>query len=288
MANYRTLPFATYDLAVYLPGGAVLLLVAHNLFATVVGGQLMPGQTFPAETTINSATQIVLWLSASYLVGHLGAFLSTYTVERFIHNALGFPSDVWLEKEERTQSGVGRREALKSIFQENIRSFRWSWSAGLSFLFQFPLWIFYIIFAAVLPIGFYIPKLPDGLLPDVRKVFDQIGSSIELKKETRWEKIIEHYVSNHYPPAYSRMYNYLVIYGALRLLSFILLLSCWLIIIKSGIALCSGNWEWSMRRSVLLGACATSSFLSMMAFAKFNRRYFEETILALLFSPKNG
>lgn len=287
MGGYKSLPFATYDLAVYLPGGAVLLVLAQYTLETVIGSTFLPQVTHFGNDWVDSIVLAVLWLSASYLLGHLGAYLSSIFVEKFVHNALGYPSAVWLKKERFVSEGIGKEQFLRSHFGK-VLSQGWekhkknplSLSA---LLFLFPLWGPFIIFYFTKPIGFYDPKLPDGLYEDVKNEFRKVSATVQVAEGTRWEKLVEHFVANNCPAAYQRMYNYLVIYGAMRLLAFILVVAAWVIIIKSAIALLDpSGWIFSARRASLLIAVSFCGYFSMLAFAKFNRRFFEECVLALL------
>ncbi|MEL6530658.1 MAG: hypothetical protein AAFQ27_11900 [Pseudomonadota bacterium] len=290
MQNYRSLPFAVYDLAFYLPGGALLLMLGQYTLASSFSFSAIPDLEFlkiEGFDTLNSFVVGVLLLSASYLAGHLGAFFSTYVIERFVHNALGFPSEIWWEADQIDVRGRARSDKIRRIFSDKIADYNWCFPSVMVGLAQLPLTFHFVIFRLFLPVGFYMPALPVGLLTDVRLAFEKVGSSIEVGRDTRWEKVVEHYVANNCPTAYVRMYNYLVIYGALRLLAFILLGCCWVILFKSiySYLYFPFVWEWSPRRIFLLGVLSTSAFFAMMAFAKFNRRYFEEALLALLYAP---
>lgn len=212
MGDYRSLPFATYDLAVYLPGGTVLLVLAQYTLETVIRSPFLPEVNHFGSTLVDDIVIGVLWLSASYLAGHLGAYLSSLVVEKFVHNALSYPSRVWLEKEEYTGAGISADQIVKSLIVQNARNYRWSPSSVLGFLFLLPLWPCFLAFFLIKPTGFYDPKLPEGLLDDVRHEFKKVSPTIEVAVGTRWEKLLEHFVANNCPAAYQRMYNYLVIY----------------------------------------------------------------------------
>ena len=124
-------------------------------------------------------------------------------------------------------------------------------------------------------------------MADVKVAFKKVSITIPVAEGTRWEKLLEHYVANNCPLAYQRMYNYLVIYGALRLLAFILALAAWVIVIKSALVLFEpAAWEFSMRRFILYGGASAAGYMAILAFAKFNRRFFEECVLALLLAGK--
>ena len=275
-------------MAVYLPGGAVLLVLAQYSLETIVGTPFLPEVTHFGSTVVDNVILAVLWLSASYLAGHLGAYLSAQVVEKFVHNALSYPSTVWLKKEEYTAAGVKADQFLENLFQGNAINYRWNLSSIAALAFLFPFWPFFLLFFLFKPVGFYDPKLPEGLLEDVRHEFKKVSRSVTVSVGTRWEKLLEHFVANNCPSAYLRMYNYLVIYGALRLLCFILALVGWVIILKSAIAVGDPlGWEWSPRRILLYAASCLSGYMAMLAFAKFNRRFFEECVLALLLAGKS-
>lgn len=79
------------------------------------------------------------------------------------------------------------------------------------------------------------------------------------------------------------MYNYLVIYGALRLLAFILLCCAWWVMLtNTWIAVSAEHAVVSWIKVVAYVIISLLYVLSAMAFAKFNRRYFEESIYSIL------
>ena len=289
MEKYRTLPFAMYDLAVYLPGGAVILVLTKAAIEAILGyrvkifvGSLSQYNTDVIDLVIRS----VIWLSASYLAGHLASFISTYIVEKPVHHYFGYPSGIWLEFEQKGRPGSLASD-VQNIILDNFKksiiiSLKDKVQVFVLFL-QIPAIPFFTLILLRRAFGFYSPKLPLGLISNVKKSYNSIGVDITIDKGTRWEKIVEHHVANNCPSAYSRMYNYLVIYGALRLLSMILLMICWYFILLSIISIISvGETRFDIFRSLIFTMSAASYTLAVMAFAKFNRRYFEETIMALL------
>jgi len=291
VGGYKSLPFATYDLAVYLPGGAVLLVLAQYTLETMLGTPFLPEVSHFGSELVDGIILAVLWLSASYLLGHLGAYLSSLIIEKFVHNVLSYPSSVWLRKEQYVLEGIPSGQFLKNFFREKAKeSFekhRGRVTSWFAFGFFFPVWIPFAIFFWLRPVGFYDPKLPDGLLGDVRREFKKVSNSVLVEEGTRWEKMVEHYVANNCPEAYQRMYNYLVIYGALRLLAFILIVASWIILAKSATALLSSSgFEFSLRRGTIFIGTSIAGYFAILAFAKFNRRFFEECVLALLLAGK--
>lgn len=281
-----------YDLAVYLPGGAVILVLTKAAMAAIFGLDFpMAGvvQNGSADS-IGIIIRAVIWLSASYLAGHLASFISTYIIEKPVHHYFGYPSSVWLQFEENARKGV-LIEAVKDIMRNNFKK-----SLAITkkdivqiivLLFQIPAFIWFSIVFWRGAFGFYAQKLPLGIISKVRSKFRGIGINIPIESGSRWEKIIEHHVANNCPLAYNRMYNYLVIYGALRLLSLIMISICWFIIIfsiKNKFTSGDITIEWGL---VIIWLFASVAYtMSVMAFAKFNRRYFEETIMALLLAKQ--
>ncbi|MGB7418797.1 MAG: hypothetical protein WA918_06435, partial [Erythrobacter sp.] len=252
MGGYKSLPFATYDLAVYLPGGAVLLVLAQYTLDTVIGAPFLPRVSHFGSPTVDNVVLGILWLSASYLAGHLGAYVSSLVIEKFVHNALSYPSNIWIQKETHTAEDVLSGSYMKDLFIRNAKNFLWNYSSALGFLFLFPLWPMFLSFFLLKPVGFYEPKLLDGILGDVRYEFRKISFSVTVENGSRWEKLVEHFVANNCPSAYQRMYDYLVIYGALRLLSLILVLIFWILLVNSGLAVFGeASCEFSSRRFIL-------------------------------------
>jgi hypothetical protein len=287
VGGYKSLPFATYDLAVYLPGGAILLVLAQYTLETILGTPAFAPVNHFGSDLVNTVILGVLWLSASYLAGHLGAYLSSICVEKFVHTALSYASNIWIKKEEYTAAGVSGEQFTKNFLTEKtkeaIQKNKNRPTSIALFIFLLPIWLPLYFHHRLKPVSFYDPKLPDGLLGDVRSEFSSISRTVKVEEGTRWEKMVEHHVANNCPLAYQRMYNYLVIYGALRLLCFIMILAAWIIIVKSALALFDPQgWIFSARRASLFFALSAGAYFAMLAFAKFNRRFFEECILALL------
>ena len=124
----------------------------------------------------------------------------------------------------------------------------------------------------------------------LKKKFEILDTGIEIRQGSRWDKILEHHVANRCPSAYSRMYNYLIIYGALRLISLIMLMILWIFIFNDLIikieCLKLGYFFQCLSLKISLQYLIICSvyIMALMAFSKFNRRYFEESVLGFLFS----
>jgi hypothetical protein len=258
-------------------------VVARALYEAATGQPLHLEAMPQGDDAIAIIIRATIWLSASYLAGHLGAFVSTYLIEKFVHNSLGYPSDIWIKFEIRNFEGWSGN-ILRKIFTENIKNTKINFVSILVIFAQAPALVPILFFYLAKPFGFYSPKLPLQILPAVRKQFEKLDLDIVVKQGSRWEKVVEHFVANHCSLAYTRMYNYLVIYGALRILSLILLMLCWAFLCRDIYIKCNGG-VFSLQVTLEYMSFASGYILAVMAFAKFNRRYFEETILAFVLAP---
>lgn len=270
-------------LAVYLPGGAVSLLLLNKVVTDLFKYPLPLTFGSSSDTAVGQVITAVVWLSASYLVGHIVAFISSYVVEKFVHNKLGYPSDIWLTSERLLHHGQPRRTTYRSIFSRSIAKSPDQWVPRLISFLQLPAAAPLFGLRLTKPFGFYTPKIPFGLLPDVERRYGRLQTSVAIDIGTRWEKVLEHYVSNNCMPAYTRMYNYLVIYGALRMLALIVLGYLWALVARDLYFKLDGSWVVDMPRTIFFHSLSVVYVLAVMAFAKFNRRYFEECILAFLY-----
>lgn len=288
--DVKRLPFATYDILVYLGVGILALPFARDFIVAPLGLAL-PGLNIKSDSEfVKAAFQTLYLLFVGYAVGHGIAYVSSYFVERFIHEWLRYPSDVWLSLSNRR--GVSRF----SIFNSNINSTRPHVAPLMTGLFHLPLWPIYAVIHASDSFGFYTPKLDASFLPLLREKVLALGIPTPVTHRSRWPKSLEHYVSNNSPVGYSRLYNYLVIFGLLRSLAFLLVLLTWIQLIgmfahpsfSSDHRLtgwCFGDPAPSDWMSY--GAMALFASLTVMAFGKFNRRFFEECVYAFIMTKDN-
>ena len=282
MKDYRSLPFATYDLAVYIPGGAIFLILARKVLEFLPTTFPEIGVSISSSPAINAGIELVLFLSAAYLVGHLAAFLSTYTIEKPLHNWLGYPSDIWLNREDLPGKGEDDSE-LRGVFRSKIKKYKFNLSGTIAATAHLPLFIQIGILYLFKPFGFYVPKFPAGQFEKIKARMEKIDVEIEIRSGTRWEKIAEHYIASNHPMQFQRMYNYLTIYGALRLLSLFVLALIWLIVSHSIYLCATGCYEFSLEVTLWWQLLSFLYLFSVMGFAKFNRRYFEESLYIFLF-----
>lgn len=288
MEKVKSLPFATYDLAVYLPGGAVLLVILANFL-----NAFFPHTKFPinfdfAGADVSIFVKVAVLIAGSYLVGHVGAFVSSYLIEKPVHYVLGFPSQNWVNLENFIEANPTNLDPANAVFRAQLKKAPLNRVTWVLYLAQLPAIIWIILGYVVKPFGFYTPKLPRGLLSAVTKNFDELATGVSISDNSRWEKVVEHVVANSCPSAYERMYNYLVIYGALRLLALIALTLCWWDILYNASLVLHFGLHFDFLNFLQFMFISLAYTLTVMAFAKFNRRYFEECVLGFLFSEEKS
>jgi hypothetical protein len=285
MEDVRRLPFANYDILVYLGVGILALPLARELLIVPLGLTL-PVVTTPTDSAfVRAAFETLYLLFTGYALGHVIAYVSSYFVERFIHEWLRYPSDVWLS--------LGNRRAATrfSIFNSNINTTEVSLASLLTGLFHLPLWPIYALVHASDSFGFYTPKLDAAFLPSVRAKVAKLGIPTPVTHRSNWAKSLEHYVANNSALGYARLYNYLVIFGVLRSLAFILILLSWVKLLAMYVGVnraANGTVSGVVFRPASaedwIGYAVISAFaaLTVMAFGKFNRRFFEECVYAFV------
>jgi hypothetical protein len=283
--DVKRLPFANYDIVVYLGVGILALPLARDFIVTPLGLGLPPLIVTSDSDFVRAAFETLYLLFVGYAVGHGIAYVSSYFVERFIHEWLRYPSDVWLSLSNR------KGDTPFEVFNSSITTTPISLASILTAAFHLPLWPVYAIVHATGSFGFYTPKLDSSFLPIVRAKVAALQLPTPITHRSRWPKTLEHYVANNSPLGYTRLYNYLVIFGLLRSLAFLLILLTWVRLIgiftdpaRAANGKFLGLVPTSPTFSDWVTYCAMALFagLMMMAFGKFNRRFFEECVYAFV------
>tara|TARA_R110002124_G_scaffold252634_1_gene418030 strand:- start:2897 stop:3820 length:924 start_codon:yes stop_codon:yes gene_type:complete len=296
-SKVKSIPFATYDLAVYLPGGFLILSFLNLVFLKNFGVDFPfreLSNSFANEgnsVSLSFLLDVILVISISYLIGHLASFISSYVIEKFVHFWLGFPANVYLDILDLRVD-----ESPREVFRSQLERARKNFFARETLLVhmvisvaQAPAILILIICYIFKPFGFYTPKIPKGVKEKAAENLKTAGFPDAIVRDSRWDKLLEHYTANHCPLAYQRLYNYLVIYGALRMIALIGLMICWYLPLSTAFniniseGLFSLQWAgFSCWNFVICFLIVPSIYvLSLMAFSKFNRRFFEESLFAV-------
>jgi hypothetical protein len=145
-----------------------------------------------------------------------------------------------------------------------------------------PLFPLYAVLISLRWFDFYFSKLPF----EIRSVLDDRlrveKVPIAVAQGTPWPKVLKQYVVNNCPVAYARMSNHRVVFGLLRSLALLALCAAWVEIGLAIAAWIKGDSSALFHAVGWLTFAVLATFL-IIGFAKFNRRFFEESVYAFVF-----
>lgn len=287
-------PFANYDLVVYLGGGLFSLLV----FWRYVG---RPFRIFDFSSLVadssNGWTQDVIYLALllvfAYVLGHLISYQSSYFIEGLVERSLGRFSRV---VEITTVNPTARADALRAEIRKNIcrNAFRY-WNVPGFFryipfprlvtLVHFPLLPWYALVYALGLFEFANTRIPARMLEGARATLKERFPETTFDDGRQWFRWMEYFTNYNRPIAAASMYNYLVISGLMRSLSYALLIAIWF---EWGYLICSlvtdtervthGEGGWTGLTLYFLAVYA-AYITTLTSYCKFFRRYVEEAIM---------
>lgn len=290
-------PFANYDLVVYFGGGLFCIPFVNRY---IMQPTKLQWPNF--EIGIDGpAVQLIITALASlfsiYIIGHLIAYLSSQLIEKALNRMLGKVSTAIIISS--LASAEGRDFALRSVISDNIISLRSNVFriANLTRLaFHLPALLLYYLSFKLGVFGYFDTRISNNVMNVARRKMISLDiDGLRITRKTKWFKPLEYWVINNNPQATLRMYNYLVIAGLFRSLSFIFLASCWFVfyaIVHLLIYQDNIYASYFARRddiSLLLefAVLITLYLFSLFSFVKFQRRYAEEAIFAFSLSGKS-
>lgn len=290
-------PFANYDIVVYFGCGLFAIPFIRHYYILPLGLSF-PEFRFGIGIQFTDALISTLCLLFSvYVVGHIIAYTGSQIIERTMDTFFGKTSTVVLISS-MTEPET-RNEAIRAhVFNRAKKAFsRHSWLASsartLTHLPMMPLYA--VVFISGI-FGYYHSRIPQSIMDAARIKMGDIGiHGARISLNAPWFKVVEHYVTNNFPVASARMYNYLVISGIFRSISTILLFSIWMEVFylicmirygsaPSGIVSDSMSLQARVASYALL---STVFIFSLFSYLKFQRRYVEEAIFAFVLA-KDG
>ena len=294
------MPFTVYDVLGYFFPGFMFLVFAFSL---VFNADLL----FIINISISSSSYILYLLLTffiivfSYFCGHILSLIASYSVEKLQIPFTGYPS-LYL---------------LKDVNEnyENLRKCllcKYGLKAGYIFgciLYMLPLFIIWsITHRAFRSVTKSFEKNTQEKIK--KKILDDIEIDISNADGRDWFFYVIHYVSNRSMFSFSRLYNYVVIYGFLRnsaacfyaisiliLLKIMKIIPSFMIFNETIAAQAPAHEKLYLISSILESISDQSvylnyyvffvllSFASFVGFIKYNRRYSEEAIMAFLTPP---
>lgn len=287
-------PFANYDVVVYFGCG---LFVIPFLNRYLLGPFELNWPTFQVALEPTIAAQIVSGLSlifAIYIIGHIIAYVASQLIEKTIDRFLGKVSTAIIllsVDQPGLRNSRIRRHILRKV--REIRSERAILASAFRAAFHIPAIPIYAFVGLFGVFGYYNTRITKHTLVALRSRVRQLGvPHLDIGPRMPWFKPVEYYVINRIPDAVPRMYNYLVIGGLFRSLSLIFLFSMWAVIGHYLVFRSSDSWAITPlggKQTVVVFAVeyillSLLYTFSLFSYVKFQRRYAEEAIFALIFS----
>jgi hypothetical protein len=278
-------PFANYDVVVYFGCGLFTLpFIIHYVPAPKFGAFLKLGLDTGVEFA-DAAVGTLFLLFTVYIVGHLLALFSSLFIEKTTDLLLGKMSSACILAKERKANQNSTSEIKKWV------KGRWqkAWTKGtrsrsaLRLFVLFPVIPSFLITYGIKWFGYFASRIPPEVFSKIeRRLRNENLAAPSLERE--WYKAAEHLVINNDPAAIPRMYNYLVISGLFRSLSFLFVCCAWMELIR----FVGAVWEEALFTDIrsdlaILIRLGIFNFLfafSMTSYVKFARRYAEEMLFA--------
>lgn len=265
-------PFSLYDFLGYLIPGAIfiygfLLVLNHVYLATISLSSIATQLHFEKEEIY------IIFILVAYVWGHILSFLSSITIERYSIWAHGYPSKYLLgvKKSDYFPKGDKLRCVIRFI-------------VGLGL---FPIVIMdWILGAKAGMRDLYAKPLDELLINLLRNKIDLLMASHaevvpDVKEhggasETDFFRYAYHYAVENAPNHLAKMQNYVALYGFLRTLTLIAVLTFWDLFwhaTSAAIPLSISLW--------LMLVATIFTYLLFMAFVKFYRRFSLEALMAM-------
>ncbi|WP_298537028.1 hypothetical protein [uncultured Algibacter sp.] len=265
-------PFSLYDfLGYFIPGGLMIYLFLFIEYLENLESKFEL-KTFVADNSNFQLDKFLFFVIASYAIGHLLNFISSITIERYANWKYNYPSKYLLGFEIR---GFWKAETRSGIL----------WRILLLILI-FPVTILDLVLGEVFGFkNFYTRKLDKFLIALIKfkgkKLINKlaVGQLVEFHNDNvrvyDFNRIISHYTFEHTKSHQFRMVNYVILYGFLRTLTLISIISFWYILII--------NFAEIKKAAVFLPLIIVGgiSYIFFMAFMKFYRRYTLEGLMLI-------
>ena len=292
-------PFSIYDFLGYLFPGLIFLTILFWIFhqgkISLVGyfdfykyiDLLKKGKDYDwLEST-------VFIIVASYVTGHVIAYLSSSTVEYFTNRLFSYPSHYLLHNENFTFRGMFSKYFKPFCFG----SFVWR---ILVLLILFPVSVLMLFLGKFLSITSFVARpLDEYVRNSITNKLNNLSTTLSLDRpdvnsDADYHRIVMHYVYLNIPNCQRKVDNYVAMYGFLRAIALIVCVVfdyflidqikySYAIINKVGWDKCCVDWA-SVKIFILMLIVAN---LLYMAFVKFYRRFTLENYMALL-TEKNS
>lgn len=218
----------------------------------------------------------------SYIVGHLLAFLSSITVERFTIWLYGYPSCFLFSK-------VGWSHIFFDVKKMcDRRSLHWRWKVFVYALIRIIVIILLlplssvVFFLKLVSVDGFIVRSLDPFLKDVvEKKLSSLRALLKMPNDNEYRdadlhRVVHEYCYSKYECVRQKMDNYVAIYDLMRSLTLVMVYASWMLIIKNFKLLFTAFSPWA----VIIGSLILT-LLFFMAFMKFYRRFTLESYICI-------
>ena len=290
-------PFANYDVVVYF-GCGLFALPLINHYVVDPTGLRFPSFDFDIGISIaQDAVSILSLLFSVYLLGHIISYCPSLFIEKAINTFFGKTSSAiilstWSEKKDRPELRDAWRASRRAKafrrgrrIQNTVRTVAIAPAIPLVWMVNY-----------IGGFDFYHSRVPRKVIFQARRKLIKMGYGPAGLNDP-WYKILEHYVINRYPATTARMYNYLVISGIFRSLSFLFLVCLWFQYYYTLHGLIHGDMPVDalltdsvtvVYQIIAFALLYTVLGFCLASYMKFARRYAEEAIFAfVLADPTN-
>lgn len=294
-------PFSLFDFFGYVfPGAFALFVFLYFAEAMTLNDDslvslecltLVCSQTFTYVEDGNALVITSIFMLLSYIVGHIIAYLSSLTIERFVIWWYGYPSEFLLKR-------VGKWHVLhegRCILKEKkhyygvalIRTYLLRFFVGILLL---PISIPTLFIKLLGCENFFTKTLDDYLIDSIMFKRKKMAEHLNLPDSTSYEnvdyhRVIYHYVYENSENHRQKLDNYVALYDFLRSMTLIFDgIFVFLVIygIVKAVSMESfGCLDWTC---LLVLLCVT--YLFYMSFFKFYRRFTLEAFMGLVSSTK--
>jgi hypothetical protein len=300
-------PFSLYDFLGYVFPGATVIFLCYfiSYTPTITSIKLLKIALSELDTDF-SLENTIFWILLAYIVGHLVAYLSSVTVERFTIWCYGYPSKFLLAEQTPHNMYLKIPKTKNEKKNKNGKTKEYTViRIGIRLIVAIillPISLGTLFFGKLCGLRISLVKKLDDVLVDAIKEnqkylldFLHISTNNEKKSENEDEdeenieedgdfhRIVYHYVyehQNHHP---AKLDNYVALYGFLRAITLISNCAFMVLLVK---ALKSITFEdgyvFDLQITIYLIALFLITYVFFLAFIKFYRRFTLESYMSLV------
>lgn len=297
MERIKQNPFSIFDFFSYaIPGAVATLSVLFFMCSDLCFDDcLSPFESLKIYVEnlkifkVNSLAVSTIFVLISYVLGHIIAYISSITVEKFSIWWFGYPSLFLFEKKSEIQlwktfseewnlKDVPKRLRIISIIRIYCVRF-------FVFLFLLPLSLMSVLVLLLGMNRFFVRPIDESLVEIIRQkeklLKDKLLLTTDFKKEHDFFRVVYHYEYERCQSHRQKMDNYVALYDFLR--SITLIFNVVTLYVLSLMFVVEGILGFYYMINVIMLMLLT--YLSFMSFMKFYRRYTLEVLMCLATDP---